>query len=59
MTKNEGWAMPGNTKKYHYFVDKRSLCGSWMFLGELQADDGKEGPNDCKTCRRKLEKRKE
>lgn len=58
MTEKEGWALPMNTRKYHYFVGKKSLCGRWMFFGDLQPDDGEEGPDDCKACRRKLEKRK-
>lgn len=58
MTEKEGWAMPGNARKYHYFVDKKSLCDRYTFFGILQADDGEESPEDCKTCRKKLEKMK-
>jgi len=54
----EGWAKPLNTRKFHYFVDKRSLCDRYMYFGDLEADTGKESPDDCKSCRRKLDKRK-
>jgi len=55
----EGWAKPFNTRKYHYFVKSKSLCGRWMFFGkDLTPHDG--GPLtkvDCKTCYRLLQKR--
>ena len=52
--KDEGWALPTATaRKYHYFVDGRSLCGGWAYLGSswficiAQTDK-------CKACARKL-----
>jgi len=59
MTEKEGWAMPLNAKKYHYFMEGMSLCARFMFIGTLEPDDGKESPDDCKACRRKLEKKKD
>lgn len=51
-----GWAMPGLSKRFHYF-DKgefTSLCGAWAFSGERDSDNGKPGDvprkDDCKAC---------
>jgi hypothetical protein len=55
----EGWAMPGNARKWHYYVDGRSLCGKWVILGgSLQADTGRTSSADCAGCRAKVEKRR-
>lgn len=48
----EGWGHPVSTRKFHYFRDSRSLCGRWMFTGDLEPD-GPKGPDDCAACRRK------
>ena len=57
----EGWGWPLNSRKAHYFVKGRSLCGKWMFFGRLQTegDDGSETSNDCKGCLKKLRKRRQ
>ena len=44
-----------NGKRFHYFRDRRSLCGRWMFAGYLQSDEGPRRPEDCASCGRKLE----
>lgn len=54
----EGWGKPQISRKFHYFVNRRSLCGRYMFWGDLQADTGEASPDDCKSCRKKLDKRK-
>lgn len=42
-------------KRYHYFTDDGvSLCGRWIYLGDLEKDDGMEREDDCKECRRRL-----
>jgi hypothetical protein len=50
----EGWAMPGNASRFHYFRGPMALCRRWMFKGELDADNGKlsEAPQskDCRQC---------
>lgn len=52
-----GWGWPLNSRKAHYFQDDaRSLCGRWWFTGGLDADNGKDSPDDCLSCRRKLAK---
>lgn len=56
---NSGWACPSNSRKFHYFVDARSLCLKWMFFGQLQSDDGTPNSNDCKDCRNRLTKMNE
>jgi len=56
----EGWNYLINSRKWHYFVDRRSLCGRWaMFFGDNH--DAQLGDNDspvnCAACRRAVEKR--
>jgi hypothetical protein len=52
----EGWGFPLLSKKAHYFKpDMRSLCGKWLYSGELTKDDGKKGPDDCALCRKRLD----
>jgi len=58
MTK-EGWGYIHNSPKWHYFIDGRSLCGRWLSLGLGKLEQGSDSsPDNCKACRRKLEKRK-
>jgi hypothetical protein len=53
----EGWALPGAARRFHYFVQSRSLCNRWMFTGHLEPDTGNRtaqpGPEDCVPCWRK------
>ena len=53
--KKEGWGWPANTRKAHYFVESRSLCGRWLFFGELE-NFSHNSPSNCLPCRRKREK---
>ena len=53
----EGWGFPYLSKKAHWFIESRSLCGKWMYMGVLHPDLF-ESPDDCAACRRKLEPRK-
>ena len=57
----EGWFMPRGSRRFHYFVDHRSLCGGWMMPGVLSKDVGNEKVfrEDCKACFRKVVKRRE
>ena len=59
MTQNkEGWTWLFNSRKDHYFVDGRSLCGRWLCFSddvEIGDDDNKD---NCKACQRELKKRK-
>ena len=57
--KEEGWTWLQNSKKWHYFRNKKSLCGKWSLF--IHPNEGYElGNNDssdnCTTCRKKLEK---
>jgi len=53
----EGWGWPMLSRKAHYFVDSRALCGHWLFFGKLNL--GMDlSPDNCKDCRRRLEKRR-
>ena len=56
----EGWLMPARSRKYHYFVEGRSLCNGWIFpdYNNLLPDTGntERGPDDCAECFKKLVK---
>lgn len=53
----QGWGWPLNTKKSHYFVGGRSLCGKWGAM-MLELNDNKhKSPDNCAECKRKREKR--
>lgn len=56
--KTEGWTWIRNSPKWHYFVDKLSLCRKFMLL--QQPNDFEQGNNDspdnCALCRKKLAK---
>ena len=56
-TKEEGWGFPSNSRKAHYFVGVRSLCGRWLFFGSLELGND-DSPDNCLACRRKLKKRR-
>ena len=53
----EGWGFPSNSRKAHYFVDKRSLCGKWLFFGELEQGNDDSSDN-CTACKKALQKRR-
>lgn len=57
-TVKEGWGKPLESRKWHYFVDSRSLCGSWGFyFGALE--QGKEAsPDNCAACKKRFKARK-
>ena len=58
----EGWWMPLRSRKHHYFVDGRALCGGWIFpnYDDMTPDTGNEKPqkDDCTICFKKLLKRR-
>lgn len=55
----EGWNWLVNSTKWHYFRGGRSLCGGWLGLGLMDYEQGNDGsPDNCKACRKKLEKEK-
>lgn len=56
----EGWTLPQSSRKWHYFVDKRSLCSKFMIFnddGLLQWGD--DSADNCAACKRKLKARKD
>ena len=64
MTEGWGWLILAGswsgTKKWHYFVDGKSLCGKYMTLGQIELEQGNDdSPDNCAECRRRLLKRKE
>ena len=55
----EGWTWLHNSKKWHYFVDGRSLCGRWMLFSNPGLEQGNDdSPDNCKACSKKLITRK-
>jgi hypothetical protein len=60
--RTEGWERLPQVRKFHYYVDGRSLCGKYGLLlhEEIQADTGNIEPQkeDCVACFRKLVKRR-
>lgn len=51
----KGWGKPGLAKKFHYFVNGRSLCGGWLYLNKDLSNESFNSPDDCKACARKRE----
>ena len=52
------WAWPINARKAHAFIDSRSLCGRWLFLGVDSREHSQElgekpGKSNCVACWRK------
>ena len=56
----EGWDYLQNTRKWHYFVNGRSLCGKWLGLGlrNLVLGNG-NSPDNCAKCVKRLKKKQE
>ena len=53
----QGWTWLGISRKWHYFVDGESLCGKYMLLGSPELkNDNDDSPDNCKVCRKALEK---
>lgn len=51
-----GWAMPGASKKFHYFRGAGSLCGKWLYMGprdESTKPETTARADDCKECFRR------
>jgi len=52
--------MPWQSRKYHYFVEGRALCGGWMFPNyeDMTRDTGEteKRKDDCAACFKKLVK---
>lgn len=53
----EGWAPCYGSRKWHYFVEGRSLCRNFGLLGRVELEQGLDNsPDNCAVCRKKLEK---
>lgn len=51
----QGWWLPMNSKKAHYIMSNRSLCGKWGYLGsgESLEDNNHDSRDNCADCRKK------
>lgn len=54
----EGWGLPGQSRKYHYFVELTSLCRKWGFYAGPLEQGNDNSPDNCPTCVKALTKRK-
>ena len=58
----EGWWFPTNSRKAHYMVGTRSLCGRWCRFRLPTRGIYEQGMDNlsvnCAECRRRLAKRK-
>jgi len=55
----EGWTWLWNSRKRHYFLDGRSLCGRFLLLGHPELKHSNDdSPDNCTACRRKLAKKR-
>ncbi len=55
--RERGWTWLHNSRKWHYFVGGRSVCGKFGLLGQpelLAGDDG--SPDNCAACKRAVAK---
>lgn len=54
----EGWAwLFGCGEKWHYFVNQESLCGKYIKFTKGGLEQGNDNsPDNCKACRKKLER---
>ena len=65
MSEKEGWAWHSGSGKTHYFKDKRSLCGKWVFFGELPniyssfTGTVNASLNECTACKKAVKKMRE
>lgn len=51
----KGWGWPANSRKAHYFIDGRAICGKWLFFGAVE-DRNHGSPDNCAACKKRLEK---
>ena len=53
----EGWTWIIGSPKWHYIRENMSLCNKWLMPGKPELEQGKnDSPDNCKACRRILEK---
>ena len=55
-----GWWFPANSRKAHYMMGTRSMCGKWSTLGVptagMYSDELHNSPDNCAECRRRRDK---
>lgn len=52
----QGWKFLISAIKAHYFIEGRSMCGSWLTFGN-EFEDKEPNINDmCKNCMKKAAK---
>ena len=58
MSEKQGWGYPANSRKAHYFVKNRSLCGKMLYFGDLE-DSNDDSSDNCTSCKKAVKKRRE
>lgn len=49
----QGWGYISNSRKWHYYVNGRSLCRKFMKLSSADLEQGNDDSSDnCAECRR-------
>jgi len=58
---SEGWGWLHNSRKWHYFVGKTSLCGKWWapWIGDDLEQGNDDSSDNCAECKRRLKRRRE
>ncbi len=57
---HEGWALSVDSRKYHYFVNRRSLCRRYDRDGFSRPEQGNDNRAiNCRACQAALAKRKQ
>ena len=53
----KGWGLPSQSRKWHYFMNGRSLCRKFGWFDRDPLEEGNDNSLDnCKDCKRRLEK---
>lgn len=51
----EGWGLPQNSAKVHYFKAAKSLCSRWAWTAKGTLRQGEDNsPDNCRSCTSRL-----
>ncbi len=51
-SKEEGWGLPGRSRKWHYFINTMSLCRKYGFYQGYLEQANDDSPDNCSACRK-------
>ena len=57
---SEGWVSLSNSRKFHYVIDKMTLCKKFLYMGNTFEGvwTGNATTDDCAACVKNLQKMK-